>query len=638
MIKVVNVIPIARGIGRELLSYYTSRELRNGSLVDVPLRKKMVPAIVVSSEEATDMKAGIKSASWNLKKIKSESKGEFLTESYMDTVKDIADYYSATSGSVLSSMIPKFVFETSPPKGKILESKSKQGNKLSLESFVLQGTDEERLANHRSLIREEFAKGMSVFFCLPTIEDIRQISEILPKGIESYTFVLHGGLSSKEQTLRWNNALSESHPVLIIATGSFLCLPRADIGTIVVERESSPAFKIQLRPFIDIRTFAERLAKKSGNRLIFADNLLRTETIWRYKNGDLVEFAPLKFRTLTTADSQIIDMRKKSDDDDNEPFKMVGNELKDLITETRNRSENLFIFSARRGLSPSVSCGDCGNIVSCTTCNAPVALHSSIDGKKNGNFFLCHKCGEKRDADLSCVRCESWKLVTLGIGSAGVEKAVLESVKDAVIFRLDIDTAKTSKKAHDIVRNFLQTPCSVLIGTEMSLPYIQHIRIASSAVASIDALFSLPDFRINERVFRLLSSVKRIADRNFLVQTRLEDSGVLKHALQGNTLDFFREEIAERKSFGYPPFSTIIKIALKGEKLKVKKDTQKLVTHLKDFEITAFPAFAENAKGDYTMHAIIKLSKDSWPDTKLLEKLRQLPPQFSINVDPDTLL
>ena len=55
------------------------------------------------------------------------------------------------------------------------------------ETVLLQSDDEERYATYRGLIREEFAKGRSVFFCLPGAEDLLNAKSTLEKGIEKYT-------------------------------------------------------------------------------------------------------------------------------------------------------------------------------------------------------------------------------------------------------------------------------------------------------------------------------------------------------------------------------------------------------------------------------------------------------------------
>ena len=43
-------------------------------------------------------------------------------------------------------------------------------------------------------------------------------------------------------------------------------------------------------------------------------------------------------------------------------------------------------------------------------------------------------------------------------------------------------------------------------------------------------------------------------------------------------------------------------------------------------------------KGKFNMHGIIKIKRKEWVDQILLSKLYDLPPQYIINVDPESLL
>jgi primosomal protein N' (replication factor Y) len=652
--KLLGVIPIARGIGKECLSYFTGSDISIGSVVRVPLRKKTISAIVISSENVTDAKAEIKNAPFEIRKVETLESSVLLSQEFIDAVSSSALFFASTSGAVLHSVTPKTIIEetdkikTNPL---MLESwinnKNQKNNRIH-EKLVLQCDDDERYATYKSLIREEFAKGYSVYFCLPTIQDIKKAHERLSKGIEQYTFVLHGLLGKKEQIDVWNKATNEEHPSLIICTGPFLGLPRHDIGTIMVDKENARAYKSQIRPFVDIRIFAENLAQKLKAKIVFGDLLLRTETVWRHTEAEIFEVAPLKFRSLTTATPKLINMRENLPDIDvnksknesgnfssgKEPkFKLFSDDLLNLIQKNRDNDENLFIFVARRGLAPSTICADCGNLVKCNTCNAPTILHKS----STENFFLCHRCGEHRSAMEKCNNCQSWRLSTFGIGIEGVEEEIKNKFPNIKIFRIDSDMTNTHKKALDVMSKFYTAPGSILLGTEMALLYLKD-HVANSAVVSIDSFFSIPDFRVNEKVMNILLKIRACTSRNFLVQTRDIEQKILKYATMGNLADFYRDEIKERESLFYPPFSILIKITLQGDKKTVLTGMEQLQTEMMPYETDIFPAFIPIQNGKFSMHALIKVKRNEWVDQTLLQKLNALPPQFTVNVDPESLL
>ncbi|MDP2593200.1 MAG: hypothetical protein Q8P52_00925 [bacterium] len=634
---ILEVAPISRGAPKDTLSYFSAEEAVAGSIVEVPLRGKNTLSLVVRCFPAEEEKSEIKSMSFPLKKAGKIKCQNFFLPQFIESVRETAKYHAASFGAVLSHLVPDIVLQNI--------SKFKNPKEFAIkrtragEIFVLQAEDEERFANYKSLIREEFAKQASIFFCLPTIEDTRRAFEHLGKGVEKYAYMLHSERSPKEIIADWNSIVSEKHPVAVLATGSFLSIPRSDFHTIVIERENSRGFKSVARPFVDARFFAEEFAKKTSSRLIYGDMLLRTETVWRHREESLVELAPLKFRFLTTAATHFVDMRQKQQEEERKEFTVISEELKSLARDTKEQSEQMFVLNGRRGLYPSTVCGDCGASVLCLVCKTPMVLHHFVLSGKKKNVFLCHKCGEKRSADEKCSFCESWNLTTLGIGIERVISEFAHSFPEIPAFRLDADTAKTHKKASEIVRQFLATPGSVLFGTEKALVYLLDKKVANTAVVSLDSLFSIPDFRINERALGIIVRVRKLASKNFLMQTRMEDKRILEYGLSGNLADFYREEIKEREKFGYPPFSVIIKITLAGkDKIKVKSEIEKLLKLLEDWQSAGFPAWNENARGFYTMNIIIKLGRNEWPDEKLRLILTSLPQQFAVAVEPETLL
>ena len=493
------------------------------------------------------------------------------------------------------------------------------------------------------MVREEFAKNRSVFFCLPTTEDLLNATSVLEKGIEKYTFTIQAGFSKKEIVRLWRKIIESPHPVLIIATGSFLSIPRSDLGTIVLEKESSRAYKMQSRPFIDIRAAVEIIARETNIRLVLGDSLLRIETLWELKNPNrdmtYSELSPLKFRSLSTNGSEIVNMRFPQDMKKKE-FTIFGQKLKSIIRNTIENNEHTFLFCGRKGLFPITVCSDCGTVVVCRNCNAPVVLYSKSSQKTvtgKGNLFVCNHCGERREADELCIHCKGWRLNPMGIGTENVAKEVAAILPKVKIFIMDKENVKTHKQAVKVRDLFYATPGSLMVGTEMALSYLNQ-KIENCAVVSIDSYFTIPDFQINEKIFHILLSIRDLALKNFLIQTRKENIKIFDYAVKGNLLDFFRDEIDDRKSIGYPPFATYIKITLEGEKTTVKKEMEGIKEFLKPYEVNIFDAWNPGGKTKYTMHGLISIPKDKWVDKELLLKLRSLPQYCLVKVNPATLL
>ncbi len=633
----IKAIPIARGIGADLLSYWSPTEAAPGSVIRVPLRKRTVGALAISSEPAAESKSEIKSADFEIKKIASPHARRIVSPQFFKAIEETARFYASAVGSALFESVPAAILAEYE---KVPEAKYFQKRSKPRESYVLQKSEDDRYGHYKSLVRERFARKESVFMMMPSVEDIQNACSYFEKGIEQYTYTLHGGLSKSEIVKRWKAALEAEHPVVIVATGMFLSLPRSDIGLIIVEHESSRNYKIQSRPFLDYRFLAEKYAREIGADLIFGDSCLRVETLWREEaRGDtdqLVEYAPLAMRSLATARDTLVDMKRYKNPEHD--IRIISDELFALIKKTREENGTMFIFAGRKGLAPQTVCSDCESVLVCERCSAPMILH----GKDDRRFFLCNRCGMKTDANTKCRTCGSWRLKTLGIGTERIEAELAaalpeKGIADAKIFRLDKASAPTHKRAAEIAHRFYGSPGSILIGTELALMYLDK-PVDYCAVGTLDALFSIPDFRINEKIFSIILKLRSIATKHFLLQTRNADAPVLAQGAKGNIIDFYREEIDSRKRFGFPPFSMFIKISSAGKKDDVLESMEKLKVSLAGWHVDVFPAFIATVKDQYLMHALIKLPRKDWPNYDLLDRLRGLSPSYAVNVDPESIL
>ncbi len=171
----------------------------------------------------------------------------------------------------------------------------------------------------------------------------------------------------------------------------------------------------------------------------------------------------------------------------------------------------------------------------------------------------------------------------------------------------------------------------------MMLQYL-HDKVDNSAIISLDSLFSLPDFRIQEKILYMLIHIRTLTTKRFIVQTRKFDEKVFEYGLKGNMSDFYREEINERKKFNYPPFSTLIKITLEGNKSDIVKEMEIAQNILDPYEVEVFPAFTQTVKGNHVLHGLMRIPQNKWPDSNLIDKIRSLSPSIMIKVDPETLL
>jgi primosomal protein N' len=108
--------------------------------------------------------------------------------------------------------------------------------------------------------------------------------------------------------------------------------------------------------------------------------------------------------------------------------------------------------------------------------------------------------------------------------------------------------------------------------------------------------------------------------------------------LHGNLLEFYKNELEERRHFLYAPFSVIIKIHFDGTDDEVAEKGEYIQKTFIEYSVKIFPAFIPKIKDRYQVNAIIKIGAEKWPQNKLLAKLVALPPYFRVKVEPEDLL
>ncbi|MCR4279747.1 MAG: hypothetical protein NUV78_03360 [Candidatus Zambryskibacteria bacterium] len=610
----VEVTPLTKGPGLGTLSYFSTTRLAPGTLVRVPVRKGLTYAVIINSKSALSAKSEIRQAGYTLKKIaKKDLLDAGFSPEFLSAVQKTAFYYACSAGALLTSLIPKMILED-PVRYLKIQKKKKEAPLQ--ETLLLQMETDERYGQYRGLVRQCFARQASVLFVVPTHLDAARAYKLLSQGIEQYVYVFTLKGKASEAGDLWQKAMEEKHPILLITTSAGATFDRSDIDTVIMERENSRAYRTLSRPYIHLKVFLEHLAKESGKQLVLGDSVLSTETLWKEKRGDYGELSLIRWR-LPAAQTTLVDASARPDQ--NGKFEIFSPELKALIAKALEEKERIFLFGARKGLAPTTVCGDCGFVLPCLNCSAPVVLHKQRGGE---NIYICHACGTRRDSTTTCGYCKSWKLVPLGIGIERIAAEARELFHGVEVEILDKDHASTDKKAASIAKKFTENG-GILVGTELALFHLD--KVPYTALISADSLFSIPDFSINDRIFYLVSRLREMTQNESLIQTRNIGKQILAWASFGNIIDFYLNEIAERKDLLYPPFSIFIKV----ESLSPRASQE--IMRAKDLFLKWHPESYKNS-------LIIRVPRAEWPDEELVHTLSLLGREFSIKVDPESIL
>lgn len=631
-----------RGVFRDELTYYSEARVDPGAIVTIPLRGKEVSALVLGSTEARALRGELRSKEYQLKKIGVLRAERLVGAEFIRAAIALSRFYAAPLGLVLKNLIPRALLaragKLALPAEEPFDARPREKTKWTL-GRVVQSPLEERMSAYRSVVREAFARGESVYVIVPSIYEVESVESALSRGIEEFTFGIHASLPARKFDELWRKILAPGHPILAVGTSMLLSLPRRDLKTIVIERDHATIYKHLTRPYLDTRAFAELLAREISGELIVGDVTTRLETIYKMERGLYSELRHATSHPARIYPEEVIDMRTYREE---KPFRIISDPLLKLLEGAGRMGEKTLLLVGRKGFAPSTVCNDCGSVLTCEHCTSPLVLHQEEHTTKSGKKFeetvyVCHKCYARSRANTLCRECGGWRLFALGIGIDRAAEEIKKKFPNAPLFLLESDAAKKAGGGAEIVGQFLAKKGGILLGTEAALYYLSR-RVENTAILSIDSLFAIPDFRMGERTTNLIAEVKSLAARRFFVQTRRPDELIFPFLTQGNIGGFYRSELESRKKWNYPPYSVLVKITQKGNREAVTEEMRKLEKLASKWQPIVFPAFTETLKGLYILHALLKIPRESWPDAELTTILRSLSLSYSVVVDPAEIL
>jgi primosomal protein N' (replication factor Y) len=170
--------------------------------------------------------------------------------------------------------------------------------------------------------------------------------------------------------------------------------------------------------------------------------------------------------------------------------------------------------------------------------------------------------------------CGSPRVSTKGFGTEKVEDELSIFFPDAVVGRMDLDSTRSRNSYERIIADFEQGKVDILVGTQMITKGLDFDKVSLVGILNADNMLNFPDFRAYERSYQLMAQVSGRAGRKFkqgkvLIQTSNPEHPVIKHVVANNYEELFKQQLAERRDFHYPPYYRLIRISLKHRDNKV---------------------------------------------------------------------
>ncbi|WP_333653623.1 replication restart helicase PriA [Dissulfurispira sp.] len=611
-----------------------------GRIIKAPLMGKSHYGLVVSvtNESRLEKKKNIK-----------EIQGihhHFASESTLSFLRWLSDYYLSPMGVALKSSFFEEAVKTavSPVRKKLSnevrvknneQKMEAENSELSLVYDCIKNKNYKSFLYHAPSISHEYSLFNKVLnkshsdmhgaiILVPEIGQIERLAQMLKNIFGERVCVIHSNLTKKKRIDSIARIIAGQSDV-ILGTRSAILAPLRDVSLIAVLNEHSPSYKGEEGLRYNARNVAVMRGFMEKSCVLLSSVCPSVESIYNAKTGKYNSITPSLHRSIEKHPKiKISDMKKEK----------TATISRDILKEAKvTTSENgRFLFLVNRKGYSLIRCEDCGNIVQCKKCNVPLVFY------KGKNTVRCHYCGHEEIVPENCEECKGFNIKPFGAGTERIKEELGEALKTEAILVEKGPGSWGMGQDPDIT--------SFVIGTPYAIKKLMDEKFDAVALFNIDGLLAQPDFRAYERAFQEVMQISQMVktEGSLYVQTYAPKNKILRFIKNYDFQGFYGNELSQRKTLDYPPFSRIIlfNIFMKRDVEKFLHDIQKIIydANTNGLELLGPVEIPSSMKSYKHCIQILLKSKDRRlmhnEAGNLLKKLEKLK-GIKINVDVDPL-
>ena len=429
------------------------------------------------------------------------------------------------------------------------------------------------------LIAETLSRGQSVLMLVPEIVITSQLVERLERIFEGRVTTYHSRLTPLRRGRTFLRLTASTGGELIVGVRSSVFLPLPRLGLIIVDEEHDANYKqSDMAPRYNARDMAVVMGRIYGAKVVLGS---ATPSLESYVNAQTGKYAYVELAERwgdgvlpEVVVSDTIRAVKRGE--------RRTHFNRDLILDVERAlkgGDQAILFQNRRGYAPYIQCRTCGYSPRCPHCNVTLTQHKATSRME------CHYCGYNIPTPTQCPNCQVQDLSLMGFGTEKAVEEISRLFPDARVDRLDGDTSTSERAFKSIVERFESRQTDILVGTQIVTKGFDFEGVATVGILNADNLLSAPDFRASERAFQLMMQVAGRAGRHndrgrVIIQTAQPKHPVIQYVASGDYHGMARLELAERRSFGYPPYSHLVRLLLRCEDYELLRHASHYVAGL----------------------------------------------------------
>lgn len=476
---------------------------------------------------------------------------------------------------------------------------------------------------YMELVKEVLAAGKQVLYLLPEVALTEHMVARMSQFIPTEIGVWHHFYSSHERTELYDRIMRNQIQFVIGTKGSIFA-PFHDLGLIVVDEEHESSYKqFDKKPYYNGRDAAFQLANIHGANLLLGSATPSYEMQFAVSQKK-ISLAKLEKKYDGGKPAELIYLNIAELKKNGQLTNLFSDPMQIAIDKALQAKQRVVVYHNRKGYVPYIECEDCGLTTQCKNCDIALTYYKSSDNQR------CSYCGYTQPVPSKCIACGSQSLKLKGTGTEKLVEVLGELFPKARIARFDQQSMRKRDDFQKTLTAFDRGDIDILVGTQLLSKGIDIENIGLVVVPDCDMMLHIPDFRSHERAFQQLQQlagrIGRRSEQGVLMAQTYQPEHVVLKAVKANDYDtLMADEMVQRESFGYPPFTRMVKIDIKHLEIQVAIDsarwlTEQLRAQLGNQVLGPQTPSVSRVKNRFIQQIVVKIPRDakSVNTTKLL--------------------
>lgn len=404
------------------------------------------------------------------------------------------------------------------------------------------------------VIRNNVSENKNTLVICPDILSSYKMASFIRKKLQISVACLNSTLSRGEFYDYTEEIKNNNYRVTVTTTkGAFINYP--DLATVILLDSESDNYYNDQSPRYNLKRIMIKYQELEKFNLIFQSySPLLDDYIYGIKGFYQVidnrnDEENLKFQTINLKEELL-----KGNNS------IISSTLLKKIKLNKENGKQSLLITNRKYFSNYVMCRSCGEIVKCHKCDAPLQY------SKARNQLMCPMCGQWRLMTGICQKCGNETFRMDGVGMEKIVDDLNLLLPDYKVLVIDQPNYQEFNEKMILVEEKM---VDIILATDVFSRSVYDKNIGLIAIIDFDEIASTASYMANERAFNLLIHAKQKLSYNenceMLIQTYNPSTSVLKNFITGDTKQYLKEEISNRKNLKNPPFYYLNRIFIKGK-------------------------------------------------------------------------